>query len=341
MQKGSTVLKIYLIVFITAASAISDQIVFKNGDRITGTVKQMTDGKLVVCSDIAGDITIDMSKIESIRTDAKVEMHMSDGTVVHDRLASISDQTYIPDTNQTPVTIDLTQIAALNPPASEKPKWTGDVAAGLSSSHGNTRADRINISGNLKKRREKDRVNLSFDLTQGKQRDSDTGEMDTIEDWWRAIGKYDYFFTKKLFGYVDVRYETDEIAQLDRRVVYGAGPGYQWIETERLKFSTLAGFASVYEKFENETSNTDCTLQLGYDLNFKVNSVLTFSHDLNYYPVLENISDYYLTSEAELRAALWSKMFASFKVIFDYDTSPARQASNTDVKYLFGVGWTF
>jgi len=34
-------------------------------------------------------------------------------------------------------------------------------------------------------------------------------------------------------------------------------------------------------------------------------------------------------------------MFANFKVIFNYDTTPAIGQGSTDVKYLFGIGLTF
>jgi hypothetical protein len=44
-------------------------------------------------------------------------------------------------------------------------------------------------------------------------------------------GKYDYFFTKKAFGFIDARYEKDRIAELERRVVVGVGGGYQWVES--------------------------------------------------------------------------------------------------------------
>jgi len=34
-------------------------------------------------------------------------------------------------------------------------------------------------------------------------------------------------------------------------------------------------------------------------------------------------------------------LFASFRVIFDYDTSPAAGRGSTDVKYLLGIGLNF
>jgi len=34
-------------------------------------------------------------------------------------------------------------------------------------------------------------------------------------------------------------------------------------------------------------------------------------------------------------------MFTNFKVISDYDATPAQGAHKTDTKYIFGVGWSF
>ena len=122
----------------------------------------------------------------------------------------------------------------------------------------------------------------------------------------------------------------------------GGGAGYQWIETDRTSFSTGLGLASLYEKFDNATeSNSEISLQAGYNLDHRITDTLRFVHDLTYYPSLEQFSDYYLTTTAELRATLTKNMFANFKVIFNYDESPAEGQGSTDVKYLLGVGLTF
>jgi len=64
-------------------------------------------------------------------------------------------------------------------------------------------------------------------------------------------------------------------------------------------------------------------------------------HDLTYYPSLEQFSDYFLTATAELRASLTKTMFANFKVIFNFDSTPAPDRGSTDIKYLLGVGINF
>jgi hypothetical protein len=66
-----------------------------------------------------------------------------------------------------------------------------------------------------------------------------------------------------------------------------------------------------------------------------------FLHDLTYFPAFEDFSDFFLTSTAEVRTNLTKTMFANFKVIFNYDATPALDREKTDVKYLLGVGMNF
>jgi len=46
-------------------------------------------------------------------------------------------------------------------------------------------------------------------------------------------------------------------------------------------------------------------------------------------------------AERELRASLTETMFANFKVIYNFDQTPAPGQGSSDTKYLLGVGLTF
>ncbi len=82
-------------------------------------------------------------------------------------------------------------------------------------------------------------------------------------------------------------------------------------------------------------------MQLGYHFDKKLHKATTFINDLTYYPSIDKFSDYYLTSTAELRGSITKNMFTNFKVIFDYDATPAQGAKRTGVKYILGAGWNF
>ena len=335
---------IMTVCVVFASVAWSDEIVLTNGDRLTGKVEQCVDGKLVFNSALAGKITVDMANVKTLSTDEPVELHLNDGTVLKQPVTGAQDgrlttkgSAAIPG-----VEFNVKAISTINPPVKPAPKWEGNLSAGIASKHGNTNIDTINASAYLSKRTEKDRTQLSGDYGMSSQKDPDTGDKITTEDWWKTKAKYDYFFSKKLYGYLDGRYESDKIAQLDRRVIVGGGAGYQWVESEAMNFSTEAGLASRYEKYDNQTdSSSEMSIQLGYHFDKKLASALKFIHDLTYYPATGSFNDYFLTANAELRADLKNNMFTYFKVLFDYDATPAQGQGSTDTKYIWGIGLRF
>lgn len=318
-----------LCVLIFLSPVYADEVYLTNGDRLTGRIDNMVDGKLILKSDLVGTVTIDVSNIRTLNSVAPLEIHLKDGKVLR-RQITTSQQ------------IELSSINAINPPPKPKPKWKGEISAGYNSAHGNTNTDNLNISAVLKKRTEKHRIKISGDYAKSREKDATTGKKEATEDWWKINGDYDYFLTKKLFTFAEAGYETDSIAQLDRRVILGGGLGYQWVESPRISFSTRAGLVSLYEKFENQGSGgSELAAHLGYDLNKQIKDNIEFTHSLAYYPAVDGFSDYFLTTTAEIKADITENTFTSFKVLFDYDATPADGSGNTDVKYIWAIGASF
>jgi len=66
VKKANRVLGIVVISIIffllTVERAIADKIILDNGDSLTGTIEKMTDGKLTLKTDYAGNIEIQIGK---------------------------------------------------------------------------------------------------------------------------------------------------------------------------------------------------------------------------------------------------------------------------------------
>jgi putative salt-induced outer membrane protein YdiY len=335
---------ISLCALLSPVASLADELYFKNGDHLSGQIVRMTEDKLVFKSASAGEVTVSLSEVRTLSSEAPLEIHLKDGTVLHQPVAAAEPNGFSITTGTAlrPQTFGLAQVASINPPPKPQPKWTGSISGSVSSTHGNTSTESYAAGFNATRRSEKDRITANADYARSRQEDPDTGEKRTTENWWKTKAQYDYFFMQKLFGFVNARYEKDEIAELERRVVLGGGAGYQWIEKPETSFSTSIGLASLYEKFDNDTeSNNQLSLQAGYNLSKTVCKRVKLLHELTYYPSFEQFSDYFLTTSAEVRATMVKNLFASFRVIFDYDTSPAEGRGSTDVKYLLGVGLEF
>ena len=321
-----------------------DEIHLKNGDRISGKIQHLVDGKLTIKADVAGTVTVALSDIQTLNSDEPIEVNLKDETAFKQKISSAEAGSFAIEGSESTNAqqFAVADIVSINPPLKPIPKWTGDIAVGVTSTHGNTKTEMISANANFSKRTQNDRTTISADYAKGEQEDPDTGQTVTIEDWWRAKGKYDYFFSKKMYGYVDGRYEKDAVAELDRRTIIGLGAGYQWIESENMNFSSEFGLASLYEKYDNQTdSNSEISLQLGYNFDKKLRKNIKLVHDLTYYPAVDKFSDYYLTTTAGVRADFTEMFFVTAKAILNYDRTPAIGAHSTDVKYFLGLGYRF
>lgn len=333
---GLLIISLWLIGSVCSA----DQVILKNGDTLTGTIVRLTDSKMVLKSNLAGEVTINLSGIRTLSSDKPLSIHLKDGTVLQSQVSSSQGEEFkITGGALQDQSLKTADITAINPPAKPISKWVGQVSAGLSSTHGNTKTD--SLSGNLRaqKRTEIDRTTVSADYAKGEQENG--GVRTTTEDYWRAKGKYDYFISKKWYGFLDGRYERDGVADLDRRMVIGIGAGWQWIETEKTKMSFELGGASLYEQFKGSVKNSELSMQAGYNLDHKLTDTVQLIHDLTYYPSTEKFSNYFLTTGAELRAYFSARMFGNFRASLNYDTSPATGKGNTDTKYVVGIGLDF
>lgn len=330
---------------LLSVSAGADEVFLRNGDRVSGTVVRLTDGKLVIASDAAGELTVDVAHIQTIATTEPVTVHLEDGTVFNRRLVAGQPGQFQIEADETlrAQTFLLTDLASINPPPRPEPKWTGSISVGATATSGNTSTMAANASINVVRRSDKDRITVGFNYAKGRQEDPGTGEKITTEDWWRGLARYDYFLSEKWYLFGNGRYEKDAIALLDRRVVVGGGGGYQWIESPRTNLSVRLGAASIFEKYDDvdNTSSSELAMQVGYDFDRQLTDTIKLIHDLNYYPTFDDFGDYYLTTSADLQARLTQNMFASFKTIFNYDATPAVGRGNTDVKYMLSVGMTF
>jgi len=347
-------ISVMMLVLWIGAVTKADVVVFKNGDKLTGKVIKMEGGKLTFKADLAGEIPLDLANIQTFSTDEPAEFHLQDGTILKSKVlhADAGPVTLAKTELVQAQNIPFSAVKAINPPVKPPVTWSGSVTVGMTSTHGNTFNENANVSGNVTRRTEKDRLRAFSTYLASRTRDDDTGDKVTTEESFTLGGKYDYFLSKKWYTFLNADYKKDHIADLDYRIIAGGGMGYQWIEQDNLKFATDFGVSELCEKYtkrvgtappwEKEVSKSDeFSVQLGYGLEWVITDKFTFLHNMRYYPSFGDISDYFLTTDAELRAAITKSMFGSFKTVLDYDSTPGQGVGATDTKYILGVGWKF
>ena len=170
----------------------------------------------------------------------------------------------------------------------------------------------------------------------------DTGEKSTTINYAMALAKYDHFFTKKFYGYLNFKAEHDEVAELEVRLAPGVGVGYQWYEGPRFNLLTETGVSWVYENFKHAPSHEFVAARLAYAVDWTPIDPLYLYHKLEYLPAFEDPGgDYLLNADAGVRLSVWKALFAEFRYELRYDSRPAPGRDTTDQRFILGAGWSF
>ena len=319
-----------------AAAALADEVLFKSGDRLTGTVKSLAGGKMLFDSKVAGPLTLNMEDIQTFSTDAPIEIALADGSTINQKISAAAAGQVAVDAGRT---LPFGSIAKLNP---EKPAWKGIVSAGATFVRGNTKSETASVGVEAARRTDVDRITLGAGYYTAKQRDNTTRDNSTTADNWFLKGQYDYFFSETMYGYGNIRYEKDRIANLDMRLTPGLGLGYQWIEQADLNFSTEAGANWVYEKYQDpDETRTYMAGRLAYHVDKSFNDHVKAFHNLEYIPSFERIDTYLVNADIGMRAAMTARLALEAKAQLAYNSQPSAGRDKKDLRYILGVGWTF
>jgi uncharacterized protein DUF481 len=335
------ILPLLILIVMPIGPAWGDEVLFLNGDRLSGKIVKAASGKLTIKTEGAGEVTVDMSKVKTFSTDAPVQVGIKEQPPVSADVGAGPDRHVqtAPAPGAPPQPVAIADISAINPTLSA---WTGSFSLNGLLTTGNSETEQLGFRGALSKRWPHDRLTFGAEYSYGRQEDPSTGEKSTTIDYAMALAKYDHFLTRKFYVYVGTKAERDKVAQLEVRVAPGAGVGYQWFERPTLNFYNELGLVWVYENYKNTGSSEFFGPRLAYAVDWTPIQPLKLFHKLEYIPSFEDLGgDYLLNIDAGARLTMWKGLFAELRYEFRYDATPASGRHRTDQRYILGAGWAF
>jgi putative salt-induced outer membrane protein YdiY len=316
----------------------------------------MENKKLIFKSQIAGEVSVDFSKVKEIYSEKLLEILLDDGKILKGKIVkSKADSfTVAEEKVKQEKAFEKSNLSSIYPLPKPKIKWSANITVGFTSSRGSSYSEDLSVDGSFRLRTEKHRFRLSSRFILDRSEDSD-GHKITTEENFTVQGIYDYFFTEKIYGYWSERFKKDHIDDLDYRVTSALGAGYQWSETDVLDTSTFAGIGFIEEKYTSRVPDPtgektwakdvsrrdDVILQLGYYFAWKPHQKVHLISNFAYNPDIYSFSEYTITHDSEVRAFITSSLYTSFKFILDYDSHPGEDSASTDTDYILGLGWEF
>ena len=322
-----------------AFPAVADVLLLENGDRITGILLRVEDGKAVVDTGYAGEISIDFSKVVSLETPEGNPLYLKDKSTVANATAITRTEdgalAVIRD-DQEEARLDADQLAAVNTDPFGW-KFNGKIEAGVAATSGNTDTESAVFTSRVDARKEKNRFRTYIEANRAKDND------ELSEKNWLVNGSYDRFLTEKLFLNADALLEYDYFQDIALRQTYGPGLGYNFFDDDINRLILVAGPSYVLVRYRDDTPSEDFWAAR-WDIEASrwfFDKKIQLFHFQNGRQSLEDSDTLIWKTRTGISYRIWSELLLSFTYTWDWNGNPADDAGKVDRGYVGTLGVTF
>lgn len=237
---------------VTTPDALADTVWFKNGDRISGEIKSLDGGKLVLQTPYGGALSLDWSAISTLESDH--ELVLRDGKLGAEYLAKlrVSDPGHVVVADRIrQQAVPLARISRFVRPKPRLPdlSWTGNAIAGIHLKKASTRTDDYNLAFNGKASHGMWRHDF------GGTYDRETEHSTVNTDNYALRYSLDHFISQRYFWQGRLIFKRDWVEDLAKQSAIGTGPGYQFWDDELGAFSLALLLGRVNYLYSNREAD--------------------------------------------------------------------------------------
>lgn len=323
-----------------AASAAqkTDVITLKNGDHITGEVKNLDRGRVEFSTDDIGTIYFEWDKIATVTSKHLFEVITTHGSRYVGSFGtappgSLAVTTVIGDI--TLPMIDVTDIRSIG--VTFWNKLDGSFDLGFSYTRSSDVAQ-LNINTTTVYTKPSFEGRLSGSATLTRTEDEDPDERATLQSslfWYRGLRRY--------FG-ISGGLDTNDSLGLILRTQVGVTGGARWFDSNRAQLWTGAGIAVNNEQRidTDAQQNIEGVMTLRTAFYTYDRPRTTFDLSFVYYPSLSDFGRQRLQLDTSIKRELWKDVFVSLTLYDTFDNRPpSADSARNDVGVTFSFGWTY
>lgn len=338
-----------LIAIVLPGSLRADQVVLKNGDRVTGAVVRKDGNDLFVKTDEFGAVTIPWDQVASIRTDKPMNLVLADGRKAKATLATAGAVVEI--AAQPPIRVAPSDIVTLRDDTEQaafdrlqhpgwSELWAGTAALGLAGTAGNAEALTFTVGVNAARTTNTDATKLYFNtikasaLVSGQH--SDTAQ--AIHAGWA----YNHNLSPRLFAGVFNDYDYDKFQNLNLRFTAGGVFGYHVHKSARSQLDVLGGIdynRASYFAPDRTTSFAEFTV--GDDYSLKLNGNTSLTQSMRFFDALSDTSAYRANFDLGANTKISKWLTWNITASDRYVAAPNPGRKTNDFLYSTGLGITF
>ncbi|UAW97621.1 DUF481 domain-containing protein [Halopseudomonas nanhaiensis] len=324
------------LALVFAPLAIADTVWLDNGDRITGRIELLDRGRLVVTTEFAGEVTIDVARVRTLESDRPLLVKRADEA---ERALSIRPSTIpgqiqvvngLPDAHE----VRLTSVEQMMAPQPLIKDWLleGNADVAIFLKQGQVDERDLALRGNTRIRHGDWRHSLAGNF--------ERYYIDDVKnrDFWQTEYDLGWFFQEQWFWQTAWNYQRDRIGDIRRRAQFGMGPGYEWWNTTLSRFETSGRIDHV--RFTERSGEERQFNALGLEWDYRrymLGKRFEVFHNAETLITGDPSIRYVIDAELGLRYML--NNWASLSLLTEWDYVDSANSANVDeIRYRFGLG---
>ena len=326
----------------------TDIIWMSNGDRLTGEIKHLQHGKLLLSTDSLGDINVEWNEIERVQSDYEFQFERTDGRRVTGAINPTTDQHKISlTTDETTVDLALNNIVRIS--QMEDDFWDR-LDGSMSFGYSFTKASDVaqgNISFRVTHRTEIRSFTVEgSSIVTNDQADEDTQRSDLNFNLTRY--RNNRWFNSFVGGF-----ESNDELGLDLRSSFGAGIGRFLVQTNTSELGLMGGLVASTENLTasgpptteggiSSQENIEGLLGLQYSRFVFSDPTVDLSTRLSVFPSITDSGRTRAQLDINLRWELITDLFWDLAYYNTYDSDPpSGSLSTSDYGMVTSIGWSF
>jgi putative salt-induced outer membrane protein YdiY len=326
----------WLLLTVLLTPCWADEVVLRNGDRLTGTIVTMEEGILTLSTLHSGEVKIQWPEIQHLAADKPLKIQLHDTVDAPDWREWLYTHYAMMESLRISADgpLSFESIKAINPPPPIR--YQGTLNLGGNRTQGNTDTQALNASTRWTLRSDRHRI-----LIDGKYNYGEVGSQVTVRNSLGTL-KYDFFVSKRVFINTEGLFEKDTFQNLALRTTLGSGLGYQFLDQPWATLSVVTGLAYVSEDYTNAPATKTPSWRWGVrsEVVLVPDRVKLFHKHEGFYDFGERGALRILADQG-LRVTLIGNLFVNVEYNIRYNGDPAPGRRRTDEAMILGLGYEF
>jgi hypothetical protein len=347
-----------------APKADPDVLIFADGEKLIGKLESAKGGSLTFKSDMAGEVTVDWSKVQELRTsqpfavitkNAKIVKHADVSQVPEGKLSMTDQKIELDSAGGAPRTIPVADLAfVVAQPDFEKAvsheegfleDWGGAVTAGLSLVE-STQESRTFTGAITLVRAEPTASWLNpssrtlVDLSGSYGTLSQPGTAEIKTDILHGDAERDQYFAPRLFGFARVAFDHNFSQDLDLQQSYGGGLGWTVIKTSTAEFDLKVAMDYIRQTFAISASNQSLVgSTFGEIYTRKFTHGIVFNEQISATPAWNNTAAYSATGTASLALPVHKRFSLAITSLDTFLNDPPPGFKKNSFQFTTGLAY--